>query len=616
MTDTMSRAAATPATVSQGQAKKSSFYLAMRILPKPQRQAMYEVYSFCRQVDDIADEGGPRPERLVALDRWRADIDALFAGHLPREALRDLGEAIRDFDLCRADFIAIIDGMDMDVQRDIRGPDWATLELYCDRVASAVGRLSVCIFGTPRDEREGLAHHLGKALQLTNILRDIDEDAGIGRLYLPSEALNAAGITSRVPGAVANDPRLPAVCAPVVIRARTHFAEAKAIMARCPRGSVKAPRIMAEAYSEILTKTVARGFEAPRVKVKVSKARFLLSLLRHGLVLDDGMGSTPISSSAQREGGPPQAMEGAMSASIWPAGVLLDDDTVFCCGSPLHHASLGPPPVEAGEDLRRDGSRMTQGTIHVIGAGLAGLAASVALAKAGRSVVLHESARHAGGRCRSYYDPSLDMVIDNGNHLLLSGNVQALAFLRTLGSEHHMKGPATAAFPFVDIASGERWTVRPNAGRLPWWIFSKSRRVPGSRARDYLAPASLLRADKTKTIGALMDCDGALYTRLWQPLLLAALNTDPPESSAALAGAIMKGTLGKGGAACRPLIAADGLGAAFVDPAIAYLNANDAIVRFDHPLRAVTMGQGARANIASTPCNSPTRASRSVPTIA
>ena len=283
MSDTMSQTTTAPVE-SEGHAKKSSFYLAMRILPKPQRQAMYEIYSFCRRVDDIADEGGPRPERHAALDRWRADIDALYTGHLPREALRDLGEAIRDFDLQRADFIAVIDGMDMDVARDIRGPDWATLELYCDRVASAVGRLSVCIFGTPAAEREGLAHHLGKALQLTNILRDIDEDAGIGRLYLPAEALEAAGIASRHPLAVAADPRLPAVCAPVIARAQAHFAEAEAIMARCPRASVKAPRIMDEAYSEILAKTVARGFAPPRTKVKVSKARFLLSLLRHGLV--------------------------------------------------------------------------------------------------------------------------------------------------------------------------------------------------------------------------------------------------------------------------------------------------------------------------------------------
>ena len=273
-----------PAPVAQvNHARKSSFFLAMRILPKPQREAMYAVYGFCRLVDDIADEGGPRPDRHAALDGWRADVDALYAGRLPREGLRPLAVAIRDFDLRAADFHAVIDGMDMDVARDIRGPDWATLELYCDRVASAVGRLSVRIFGTPAAERDALAHHLGKALQLTNILRDIDEDARIGRLYLPDEALTEAGITIRAPRAVAANPRLPDVCRPVVERARAHFEQARAIMARCPRASVRAPRIMDDVYGAIFTKTVARGFETPRVRVRVSKARVLATLLRYGL---------------------------------------------------------------------------------------------------------------------------------------------------------------------------------------------------------------------------------------------------------------------------------------------------------------------------------------------
>jgi squalene-associated FAD-dependent desaturase len=231
---------------------------------------------------------------------------------------------------------------------------------------------------------------------------------------------------------------------------------------------------------------------------------------------------------------------------------------------------------------------MTSGTVHIVGAGLSGLAAAVALTERGRRIVLHEGARQAGGRCRSYHDATLDMTIDNGNHLLLSGNDAARAYLRILGTDDQMKGPATADFPFVDLANGERWTVRPNAGRLPWWIFAKSRRVPGTTARDYLALARLMRAGPEATIGTMLRCDGVLYQRLWQPLLLAALNTDPPESSAALAGAIIKGTLAKGGHACRPLIAADGLGAAFVDPALAYLAAKGATVRLDHPLRALT----------------------------
>ena len=268
---------------SAGQARKSSFYLAMRILPPAQREAMYEVYSFCRCVDDIADDGGSRPERHAALERWRSDIDALYSGTLPRPKLGALQTAIRSFDLRRDDFHAVIDGMGMDVAADIRAPDRATLELYCDRVASAVGRLSVRIFGTPEAERDALADHLGKALQLTNILRDIDEDAGIGRLYLPAEALRAVGITATAPRAVAADPRLGDACKEVIAGAQASFAQAEAIMARCPRRTVRAPRIMAEAYSEILSKTVVRGFAPPRAKVKVSQARLLLSLLRHGL---------------------------------------------------------------------------------------------------------------------------------------------------------------------------------------------------------------------------------------------------------------------------------------------------------------------------------------------
>ncbi len=233
------------------------------------------------------------------------------------------------------------------------------------------------------------------------------------------------------------------------------------------------------------------------------------------------------------------------------------------------------------------------GTIHVVGAGLAGLAAAVALCGGSRRVVLHEGARQAGGRCRSYHDATLDMIIDNGNHLLLSGNDEARAFLRTVGADDQMRGPPGADFPFVDLASGERWTLRPNAGPLPWWIFSRGRRVPGTRARDYLGLVKLLRADPAATIGETMACEGVLYDRLWQPLLLAALNTDPPEGSAALAGAIIRKTLAKGGAACRPLIAADGLGAAFVDPALAYLRREGASIHLDHSLRALRIGDGA-----------------------
>src|SRR5208282_1445128 len=163
----------------------------MRILPRAQREAMFEIYSFCRAVDDIADDPGPREPRREQLARWRSDIDAVYC-KAPPPQLGGLAQAVRTFDLQRVDFIAIIDGMEMDVVADIRAPDRATLDLYCDRVACAVGRLSVRVFGMQPDAGIALAHHLGRALQLTNVLRDLDEDAALGRLYLPREALQAA----------------------------------------------------------------------------------------------------------------------------------------------------------------------------------------------------------------------------------------------------------------------------------------------------------------------------------------------------------------------------------------------------------------------------------------
>ena len=261
----------------------SSFYTAMRILPRPRREAMYAVYAFCRDVDDIADSDGPREERLAALQRWRDDIDALFKDAAPA-ALRHLAEPTRRFGLQRRDFHAVIDGMVMDVTRDIRAPDWATLDLYCDRVASAVGRLSVRIFGLEGPPGEELAHHLGRALQLTNILRDIDEDATIGRLYLPREALESSGIDPQAePAAALAHPGLERVCAELAARAEAHFAAASRVMDASPRAAVRAPRLMGAVYMEILKRLVARGWAPPRRPVKVSKPRLLLAALRYGL---------------------------------------------------------------------------------------------------------------------------------------------------------------------------------------------------------------------------------------------------------------------------------------------------------------------------------------------
>lgn len=269
----------TPATTASG----SSFYAAMRILPAEQRDAMFQIYSFCRQVDDIADSDGPREVRLAEINQWRRDIDALYAGN-PPPRVKDYVGPVKQFGLKREDFIAIIDGMEMDIPADIRAPDEKTLDLYCDRVASAVGRLSVRVFGLPENDGILLAHHLGRALQLTNILRDIDEDAGIGRLYLPREALDAAGITSSDPAVVATDPNVPKACVPLIAQAREHFVKSDEIMARNSRRAVRAPRIMSKYYHTILDRLVARGFALPRQPVKLSKAAKMMILLRYAVI--------------------------------------------------------------------------------------------------------------------------------------------------------------------------------------------------------------------------------------------------------------------------------------------------------------------------------------------
>ena len=269
-------------------ARGSSFNAAMRILPRPRREAMFEIYAFCRAVDDIADEAGPRHARRQALAKWRRDIGALYSGGNAQTCvparLRGLAKAIHAFGLRHEDFCAVIDGMEMDVAADIRAPDLPALDLYCDRVASAAGRLSARAFGMPHEEGQGLAHHLGRALQLTNILRDLDEDAALGRLYLPREDLRAAGIIEAEPREVLVNPALGRACAPVIARAKEHFGQAERIMGRCPRESVRAPRIMADVYRAILAGLESRGFAAPRKRVRTPRHRVILALLRYGFL--------------------------------------------------------------------------------------------------------------------------------------------------------------------------------------------------------------------------------------------------------------------------------------------------------------------------------------------
>jgi len=261
-------------------ASGSSFYTAMRLMPKAEREAMFAIYAFCRKVDDIADDGvGTRPERHAKLEAWRADLGALYDGKPAGEA-GFLAAAVTRYGLRLPDFNTIIDGMEMDVTEDIVAPDLPSLDLYCERVASAVGRLSIKIFGMEEGPGFDLAQHLGRALQLTNILRDIDEDAAIGRLYLPREYLFAAGFTSLDPEMVVSDPRVDLVCRSVAALAHEHYEKALAILAKKPKGRLATPWLMGAVYSEILRATEAMGFKPPRQRVSIGKGKLLSLALR------------------------------------------------------------------------------------------------------------------------------------------------------------------------------------------------------------------------------------------------------------------------------------------------------------------------------------------------
>jgi squalene-associated FAD-dependent desaturase len=228
------------------------------------------------------------------------------------------------------------------------------------------------------------------------------------------------------------------------------------------------------------------------------------------------------------------------------------------------------------------------GKAYVIGAGLAGLSAATILAARGANVVLIEAAGQAGGRARSYFDSAIGGVIDNGNHLVLSGNRAVYDYQRRIGAEGSLIGPPRAEFAFMDLKDGARWMLRPNEGSLPYWVTRQRRRVPGTAAGDYLKYAPLLWADRRARIGDVVKDRGPLWQRLMRPFLLAALNTEPEDSSAALAGAILRETLAKGGRFYRPRIAHPTLAAAFVDPALTFLQNRNASVQLGTRLRGLT----------------------------
>jgi squalene-associated FAD-dependent desaturase len=229
--------------------------------------------------------------------------------------------------------------------------------------------------------------------------------------------------------------------------------------------------------------------------------------------------------------------------------------------------------------------------IHVIGAGLAGLAAALSLTAAGRPTFVHEAASAAGGRCRSYFDKELGLRIDNGNHLLLSGNTAARAYIEETGANGAFQIPNEAAFPFMDLQTGERWTVRPNKGRIPWWIFSAARRVPGTRLADYLEMTRIVRIRDNTPISDSMR-RGRLYGRLLEPLAVAALNTPAREGLARLLGVVMRETLMRGGQACVPMLPRQGLSEALIDPATATLEARGAVIRFNSRIAELTLEGG------------------------
>ena len=261
----------------------SSFTWGMRVLPKPRRDAMFAIYAFCREVDDIADEGGTPAQKQAALQDWRDEIDRLYAGQPTYPTARALLGPVADYKLPKDEFLALIDGMEMDARETMVAPSEKELSLYCRRVAGAVGMLSIHAFGAKEAAARDLAVALGEGLQLTNILRDLDEDAAEGRLYLPREELDAAGIACHDPAGVLDQPALAKVCDSLAERAEARFAETRYLLGLCHRRALKPSVLMMEVYRRILQRLRARGWATPRRPVRLSGLEKLWILLRYGI---------------------------------------------------------------------------------------------------------------------------------------------------------------------------------------------------------------------------------------------------------------------------------------------------------------------------------------------
>lgn len=262
----------------------TSFLWGMRILPRARREAMFSIYAFCREVDDVADEAGTTEEKLAQLDWWRGEIARLYEGRPGHPVTRALAGPVAEFGLPRDEFLAVIDGMEMDAREAMVAPSLAELELYCRRVAGAVGMLSIHAFGAEGPEARKIAVFLGEALQLTNILRDLGEDAARGRLYLPRELLEVHGIATTEPGAVLDHPGVAAVSADLARMAKARFKRVRALLRRCDRRRLKPAILMMQVYARILDRLERRGWDRPRQRVGLSKLEKLWVVLRYGLV--------------------------------------------------------------------------------------------------------------------------------------------------------------------------------------------------------------------------------------------------------------------------------------------------------------------------------------------